>query len=294
MEPSLRIIVAIATVGRPQILREALAALSSQSRLPDAIYVCAPSEDDVVGLTGFFPTVEISLGVRGSCIQRNVLIDKAKRGDIIVFFDDDFLPGVEYLKKVEEIFIQCEDVVVMTGRVIADGATGPGFTMSQAKALLNKNAAFAVPGTITDTYTGYGCNMAVRAAALLDHRILFDERLPLYGWLEDVDLSRRLACFGRIVLVADATGVHLGEKKGRQSGRCLGYSQVANPVYLARKGSLSWRRALCQLSRNVAVNFLRSMRPEPYIDRRGRVAGNARALVDFATGRLDPRRVLEL
>ena len=37
-----------------------------------------------------------------------------------------------------------------------------------------------------------------------------------------------------------------------------------------------------------------SLRPEPWIDRRGRLAGNLRALRDLVTGRLAPGRILEL
>ena len=289
-----RVVMAIATVGRPQIVCETIAGLLNQSRVPDAIFVCAPTDKDVEGLAEQIPMVEITLGVRGSCIQRNALIRKATREDILVFFDDDFVPHDDYLEKVESIFSKFKDIAVITGRVIADGATGPGFDVAEAKSLLAHEGDFPSLDSITDTYSGYGCNMAVRAALLLDHEIYFDESLPLYGWLEDVDLSRRLSCYGRIVRVADAKGVHLGVKGGRQSGRRLGYSQVANPVYLARKGTLSWVRALNQLGRNVTANGLRCLRPEPYVDRRGRVAGNVRALIDFATGRLDPRRVLKL
>jgi GT2 family glycosyltransferase len=65
--------------------------------------------------------------------------------------------------------------------------------------------------------------------------VMFDERLPLYGWQEDVDLSRRLAAFGTVVKVPAARGVHLSVKLGRNSGVRLGYSQIANPLYLSFK-----------------------------------------------------------
>ena len=40
----------------------------------------------------------------------------------------------------------------------------------------------------------------------------FDENLPLYGWLEDVDFCRQLARYGRIVKNIRLIGVHLGSK----------------------------------------------------------------------------------
>jgi len=48
------------------------------------------------------------------------------------------------------------------------------------------------------------------------------------------------------------------------------------------------------MSRNIAANLLRSLTPEPYVDRAGRVAGNLKAFGDLIAGRLDPGRVLEL
>ena len=39
-------------------------------------------------------------------------------------------------------------------------------------------------------------------------------------------------------------GVHMGAKGGRTSGRRLGYSQIANPVYLLRKKTIPPKLAL--------------------------------------------------
>jgi GT2 family glycosyltransferase len=80
--------------------------------------------------------------------------------------------------------------------------------------------------------------MAVRVLPVHGNGLHFDENLPLYGWLEDVDFCRRLAPYGRIVRNARTAGVHLGSNSGRTSGVCYGYSQIANPLYL-------WRKALC-------------------------------------------------
>jgi hypothetical protein len=82
--------------------------------------------------------------------------------------------------------------------------------------------------------------------------------------------------------------------QGRSPGRRLGYSQVANPVYLLRKGSYSAGRAGRSVGRNIAANVARAFWPEAYIDRRGRLAGNALAILDFCRGRLAPERILEL
>ena len=136
--------------------------------------------------------------------------------------------------------------------------------------------------------------MALRVAPALAQGVRFDVNLPLYGWLEDIDFSRRMAAHGRIVNCSSLRGVHLAIKHGRTSGLRVGYSQVANPLYLLRKGSLSATYSLRHVSRNVAKNLLRVAHPEPWVDRRGRLRGNLIAFGDLLRGRLDPRRIQHL
>ena len=136
--------------------------------------------------------------------------------------------------------------------------------------------------------------MAFRLSTVRDHQLRFDERLPLYAWSEDIDFTHRIAKYGTIAKLAGARGVHLGVKQGRASGRRLGYSQVANPLYLLRKGSYSAGRAARSVARNIAANCARALWPEPYIDRRGRLLGNALALLDMCRGRMRPERILDL
>jgi hypothetical protein len=83
-------------------------------------------------------------------------------------------------------------------------------------------------------------------------------------------------------------------KRGRQPGKKLGYSQISNPVYLVRKGSHTWPRALKLMSRNVLANAIRTFYPEPYTDRLGRSIGNCLALVDLCFGRVSPSRILQI
>lgn len=288
----MRIAVGVATAGRPFMLRESLRRLSAQTRPPDIVVVSAPAAEDLEGVdrSGCL----FVLGSRGLTAQRNAILGAAGHGDILVFFDDDFLPGATYLEILEAVFRSREEVVLVTGQVIADGITGPGFTVEDALGLLAADDGRPHDGGVHEIYNAYGCNMAVRLSAVRSGSILFDEELPLYGWLEDVDFSRRLASQGRIVRAMAARGVHLGIKGGRQTGVRLGYSQIANPVHLLRKGTYSWSRALFLVARNVVANAVRSLQPEPYVDRVGRLAGNLRALTDLATGRLHPKRVLAL
>ena len=264
-------------------------------RLPDVVFVCPASELDIdkaLVAESPFP-LRIVQGGRGSCAQRNAIIDVSQGFDILVFFDDDFLPAPLYLAELERCAAERPEIVALTGHVIADGILGPGLEPAAARAELLSFDPPRIDKPVADTYNAYGCNMAVRVAPLHTHSLRFDEDLPLYGWLEDVDLCRRLSSYGRIVKNWNMIGVHLGHKRGRTTGIRLGYSQIANPIYLWRKGTFRPDFALGQMGRNITANVARSVRPEPWIDRRGRVLGNALGVCDLLRGRLNPRRILE-
>jgi len=290
----LKIAIAIATAGRREVLGDTLAFVARQSRPPDELLVCPARPDDIDPrcLDGLPFPARIVAGPIGSSAQRNVLIDAAAAADIIVFFDDDFLPAQDFLREAEVLFTRHADVVVATGSVLADGILGPGLTHAQGVEFLSRAGANTGPASLLPTFNGYGCNMAVRLAPVRQHRYRFDERLPLYGWLEDVDFSRQLASHGRIVKAGRLRGVHLGTKAGRSPGKRLGYSQVANRIYIMRKGHMSPLQALQGNLKNIASNLAHSLTPEPWVDRRGRLAGNALALWDWLRGRVDPERIL--
>jgi hypothetical protein len=123
------------------------------------------------------------------------------------------------------------------------------------------------------------------------HDLRFDERLVLYGWLEDKDFAAAIARRGgRLVKCAAARGVHMGVKDGRVSGDKVGYSQIVNPIYMWRKGTMSASQMANHLFRNLASNIALSARPEPFIDRRGRLRGNLLGLADVLRGRIEPER----
>jgi GT2 family glycosyltransferase len=288
-----RLAVGIPTVGRASILRDILLELTRQTRQPDSVIVCGTKPADVEGVSDVFPQAQVLLCDPGLPRQRNVILAAATGADIVVFFDDDFLPDVQYLEQVENQMELDGNIVLVTGLVLADGITGPGISTSEGRIVLAR--AGSLRDQVKTVFSGYGCNMAVRAATMRTNNILFDERLPLYGWQEDVDLSRRLAAFGRVVEVASARGIHLGVKLGRSSGVRLGYSQVANPLYLFRKKcGYPFSRALEHIARNMAMNLVHCPWPEPHVDRRGRLRGNILALRDLMLGQMIPERILEL
>ncbi|MGR9077924.1 glycosyltransferase family 2 protein [Rhizobium leguminosarum] len=286
----LRMAVGIASAGRPSILRETIDYLTTLPDQPERLIVCVPTIDDAAGLTERLD-VEVIVGSRGLTSQRNRIIQAAADTDVLIFLDDDFIPAATFLSRMAAVFAANPDVAIATGEVLADGILDGGLSMSNALQVLETAAEGAEQ--VTEVYNAYGCNMAVRLSPILEHALAFDEQMPLYGWLEDVDFSRSIARYGRSVRVEGARGVHLGVRSGRQPGRRLGYSQVANPVYLIRKGTMSKGRAVAQIGRNILANTRGLLLNDRLIDRWGRLNGNLLALSDLLVGRASPSRILE-
>ncbi|MBY3518498.1 glycosyltransferase [Rhizobium laguerreae] len=286
----LRLAVGIASAGRPSILKESVDYLTALPDQAERLIVCVPVIDDAAGLADRLD-VEVIVGSRGLTSQRNRIIQAAADTDILIFLDDDFIPAATFLSRMAAVFAANPDVTIATGEVLADGILDGGLSMPKALQVLETAGEGAEQ--VTEVYNAYGCNMAVRLSPVLQHALAFDEQLPLYGWLEDVDFSRSIARYGRSVRVEGARGVHLGVRSGRQPGRRLGYSQVANPVYLIRKGTMSKGRAVAQIGRNILANTRGLLFNDRLIDRWGRLNGNLLALSDLLVGRLSPSRILE-
>jgi GT2 family glycosyltransferase len=294
----MRIGVVIATLGRPREAGQVLERLRRQTAPPVRIVLSVEKREDLppaCEAEGVGRTVEAVLGPRGLCAQRNRGMARVVEDcDVVVFYDDDFLPGRRSLEGVAALFAAHRDVAGATGLVLADGVSRGGIPWTEGETLIEAydRAPPEPPAILADLGWAYGCNMAYRAAACAD--LSFDERLPLYGWQEDVDFAGQIARRGRVVKTNAFAGVHLGIVKSRTPGVRLGFSQMVNPVYLVRKGTMRASHAVRIMGGNLIANHLRALAPEPYIDRRGRLAGNWAGLLHLAAGRLDPERICSL
>jgi GT2 family glycosyltransferase len=290
----MKIVVVIATLGRKEQIIPLLSHLDAQSRLPDEVVISAPDSSHIGDLGTFGFPVTTLFGAVGLTVQRNAGLDYVgDRFDVITFFDDDFIPANNYLQRVAEGFAANPDWAVITGRVLKDGATTEGLTWWQGLQALHDAPDRNPPGGLVEDRVGaYGCNMSLRSSMV--EMLRFDERLVLYGWQEDTDFTSRLRRRGRVVRVNNIVGVHLGVKFGRVSGERFGYSQIINPVYLIKKGSVPANYLLPLIARNLIANIVRSLRPESYVDRRGRLRGNLLALLHLARGRITPEYIFEL
>jgi len=286
----------VSTRGRPDIVNALVEQLDEQTRAPAHVFVIGTSATDIARLNQTRTNLTAVIGREGSSSQRNDGLALAgARFSSIVFFDDDFVPSRFWIERMEAVFAAHPDIVGLTGIVLADGTTTAGIGLDDARATVR--AYDAEPGGVRIhdrlNYGGnMGCNMAFRASALAG--ITFDERLPLYAWLEDGDFRKQVEKRGRVVRVEGLWGVHLGHKQGRGRGVTIGYSQIANAIYLARKGTIPKSHLAKLATQNFIANLVRSIRPEPFVDRRGRLWGNLLALADTVRGRVRPERILEL
>jgi GT2 family glycosyltransferase len=294
VDPTFNVAVVIASTGRPVEIGQLLEHLAAQTYQADKIVLSVVSAED---LPDQIPTgVSTIIGSKGLPSQRNRGMQAVLEGaDIIVFFDDDYLPSKNAIEGIVRLFTKHKQLVGATGRLLADGINSGGISYEHAVALIERNDAKVVQPrkeTLVELEGLYGCNMAFRASAIGDTR--FDEALPLYGWQEDIDFSAQLMPRGRLVKSNAFVGVHRGVKSARTSGVRLGYSQVINPIYLSRKGTMRASYAMRIICKNMLANHFRACRPEPWIDRVGRLRGNWLAISEVMAKRAHPGRILEI
>lgn len=290
--------VIIATRGRPEAVKDLLRRLADQSKPPDHIFVVASEAADIAGLEEAQGRLTLHIGRVGLTLQRNDgLTLSGERFAYIVFFDDDFVPSRFWIERMTDLFEARPNIAGLTGTVLADGASTAGIAPRVGAAIIGHRDSNPVSSNRVHEDIGpyggnVGCNMAFRHFAI--RGLTFDERLPLYAWLEDADFGGQVTCRGRMARADALWGVHLGIKVGRTRGVRLGYSQIANAVYLGRKGTIPIAFLTNRAIRNLSINAVRAFWPESFVDRRGRLLGNIIALTDILRGRIAPERAAEL
>jgi len=286
----MKIAVVVATVNRAEEVGQLLLGLKRQSLQPSAVILSAVSKTDIPDDLPL--DVEIVLGSAGLTVQRNRGLEMiVGRCDVVVFFDDDFIPTKNALQGIRQLFETYPDVVGGTGLVLRDGIRGGGISYESALEIIRQFEAEPVlPIKNEDFLFAYGCNMAFRTSLIGSLR--FDENLPLYGWQEDMDFAARISVHGKVIRTSSFAGVHRGVNKGRSPGKAFGFSQIVNPAYLVRKGTMGPKKALTLIVRNVLANHAKCFRPEPFVDRRGRLLGNWLGLLHLLQGKTDPTVIL--
>jgi glycosyltransferase involved in cell wall biosynthesis len=290
----LRISVVICTIGRPKVLDDTVLSLINQTHPVDEILIGTPSTENVTQSTLQYPKVRLLVTSIGLTVQRNTCLSQVQpSSDLIAFVDDDMEFASSYMASMAALFEANPELVASSGNLLYDGGIGKCIGRYHARQMckVKENLWRSADGCRTSPRNfAYGCNMVYRASAI--GGIAFDERLPLYGWLEDSDFSH-LCTRGRHAPVTncDAYAVHLGWRGGRIAGRRLGFSQIVNPFYLWKKSrvfSFSHIVIQCWL-RCLAGNLLGLLFGESIEDRPGRLHGNVLGLLHLLSGRVDPQ-----
>ena len=290
----MKIAIVVATLGRPTEVRELMLQLGAQTHPASAIIISVTAAQD---LPSELPNeAQVVVGPKGLPAQRNRGIAKVPADcDLLAFLDDDYLPSIHALAGMDTLFTRFPEVVGANGTLLADGINSAGIEYRDALALLREHDARPPPfepRVLNNTFGLYGCNMVYRTSAIQDTR--FDEKLPLYAWQEDNDFAAQLLPRGHLIRTDAFAGVHRGVKGARTSGVRFGYSQIVNPIYLSRKGTMPAWYAATIVSRNLLANHIRVLHPEPWVDRWGRLRGNWLGIRDVLMRRDDPRHILSL
>jgi hypothetical protein len=289
--PPIRVAVLLATKGRPQAVSQVIRLLQEQSVAPSIIVVSATSFSDIGVQPPTEMNIEYIVGPAGLTAQRNRALERVRTSaDVAIFFDDDFAPAGNWIEQCALLFMSESGIVGASGTLIRDGATTLPISWEEARRDLA--AQRPMSQLLSEIGSLYGCNMAFRMSAIVDMR--FDERLVLYGWLEDKEFSRKAAKKGRLVRSNLLVGVHLGLQAGRVSGKRYGYSQIVNAWYLYKNGTLSRREVTLHFLKALGANATKSLRPERHIDRRGRLHGNLIGLLHLLSGPCRPEGAAEL
>jgi len=292
-QPLNRIAVVIASTGRPTELGRWADHVKRQTLRPtQLVYAVVKPTDLPEDVPDNVTVIDSHPGLP---IQRNAALEAVMQAcDIIAYFDDDFVPSSFCIEGIDALFRLYPDVVAANGTLLADGINSAGISYGEARELVARHDSLprALPVVLHELGGLYGCNMVYRINAIGQER--FDEELPLYAWQEDIDFAARVGRRGRIVKTNAFHGVHQGVKGARLPGLRLGYSQVVNPIYLTRKGTLPARDAAKLILKNIVMNHAKSLVPEPWIDRLGRCKGNWLGIVDVLLGRDHPKNILAL
>lgn len=276
--------VIIPSMGRSEVLRDTLASISRQTSIPALVVLVVTTAADLPQ-GELMPGVEAIITDKGSSVQRNAGLRHLPAGmKFVSFLDDDVELEPEYFERILCFLTRHETYVLVDGAVVRNG------DVTREQALMLIGSIGTVESGFHDSLNAYGCNMTVRREVA--DKVLFDERLKLYAWLEDADFSRRCLHYGNCAQVSDARLVHLCAPAGRMNGKRYGFAQITNSYYLRTKGQMSligllrthWGPALCS-------NIIGTLCRDRKVDRAGRLRGNLIALKRIFFGRCEPEYV---
>jgi GT2 family glycosyltransferase len=233
----------IVTLGRPDVLRDALRNVLACDPPPgEVIVVDGDPEESARGIAREFG-VRYVRSEAGLTRQRNRGLSEAS-GEMVVFLDDDVHVEPGLFAALDHAY-RDRAIVGATGRVLEPDSRRIGAEASALRRLLPGGGdegaftRFGYPRYLRtfdqprDVEYMSGCFMSARRDVA--QHVRFDESLGDYALAEDEDFSYRLSRLGRIRYVPEAVVHH--RKVGFRSydSREFGRLVVRNRAYLFRK-----------------------------------------------------------
>lgn len=260
----MKLSVIICTRNRYDDLVETLQSLFAQKRLPDELIIVDSSDqktvEDYLKSTAMPFPIKYVQSTAGLTLQRNIGI-ASSMGDFLCFFDDDVDLDKNYLLSIEKIFLRDTQINIgaVGGRIKnLDGNSPLTFRYKVERFIFKSirdifglvelgNGKFRLSGMPTFPHrledagfceTLTGCCMAFRREVF--DEIKFDENLPGYGLMEDVDISKQTLESGyKIFYEPAASLIHKVSPRNRLDYFRWGEMSVVNYDYLFRK---SWSK----------------------------------------------------
>ncbi|HKP89339.1 MAG TPA: glycosyltransferase [Thermoleophilaceae bacterium] len=288
-DPAPRLTVVIATLGRPGLLRTALATIARCDPPPAEVIVVdgdpARSAEPEAAAVG----ARYARARTGLTAQRNAGIELAT-GDVVVFVDDDTELDPGLFGALARAYADPE-VVGATGHVIDRDLRRFGNMRSRWRRLLPGGGGegsltrYGYPRRLQDETrerdVEYMLGALMSARREVARQVRFDEMLTGYALLEDEDFSYRLSRVGRLRFVPDAILVHRNIDAGRKVSparmREFNRMVVVNRAYLFRKNFRRTPLARLQFGILLAVLFVHRAVNGEWAGVRGLVDGSVEA-----------------
>jgi len=243
----LRIAVAVATCGRPQALRNCLAAIAAQSRLPDQLIIVdqqpLPETRDVVEKSGF-PAIYLEQERRGLSASRNLALRTAD-ADVLAVTDDDCFPDERWVEAGVAGFLSDASPDAVTGPILPPPGDPPADMCALSMRPSRETRLYSA--RVSPWRVGSGANFAARVDVLREVGG-WDERLGvgtrgLAG--EDIDIVDRLLATGRRILYKGDVVMHHAwqtRERRRETRWSYGYGIGAmSGLRLGRRDGYGWR-----------------------------------------------------
>jgi GT2 family glycosyltransferase len=251
MNRTIGISVIVPTMHRAQQLERFILSLRSQSLLPDELIIVDASTDGKTQELIRHKQPQLGFPVhylvnRPRLTEQRNLGFKHSSGNYLFFFDDDVVLDSHYIRVMLETFISMGDGCLggLTGKIanIRPGETRLVKLLKRLFFLSDLGDGFIKPSGFASLRLGdeagpvgflSGCNMVIPREVF--SRFLFDDKLPGYGYMDDVDISCRISSGYRLFYQPRAILHHHPSGCHQYDPRALRRMLVRHHRYLFKK-----------------------------------------------------------